>query len=113
MDLGITILDVQSQKAGDTEPISIVKDGEVSYNKIDGQIKPMWIAALTVSDVEEFLCKKMDISLAYKDSTTTTLTPFTDCKLIGTDFSSLTLRHSVSGSNQVDLKRNSIITHSV
>ena len=85
----------------------------MSYNRIDGQIKPLWIAALTVADVEEFLCGKMDISLAYKDSTTTSLTPFTDCKLIGSNFSSLTLRHSVSGSNQVDLKRNSIITHSI
>lgn len=55
----------------------------------------------------------MDISLSYKDATTTSLTPFTDCKLTGTDFTKLTLRHSISGSNQVAMKRNSIITHSI
>lgn len=51
MDLGGTVLDVQSQKAGDSSPTSIVKDGEVTFNKVDGKTKPDWIAALTVAEV--------------------------------------------------------------
>ena len=113
MDLGAPVLDVQSQKAGDSSPVSIVKDGEVTFNKVDGKTKPDWIAALTVAEVEEFLCKNMAINLAYKDASATTTAPFSGCKLIGSDFSELTLQHSISESSSVILKRNSIITQTI
>lgn len=59
----------------------------MTYNKIDGKNKPDWIDFLTVDEVKKFLCEKMDVNLAYKDASTTTLTPFAACNVHGSDFS--------------------------
>jgi hypothetical protein len=55
----------------------------------------------------------MVVTLAYKETSTESLTPFRSCKLIGSDFSSLTLHHSLIDASIVNLKRNSVITHTI
>lgn len=68
---------------------------------------------LTDDDVKTYLCKNMVVTLAYKETSTESLTPFTGCKIIGSDFTSFTLHHSLIEASKVNLKRNSVITHTI
>ena len=113
MDLGYPVLDASTQKAGDEKSEPIIADGKVLYGKIDGMTYDEYIAQITIADVKTFLCKNMVVTLAYKETSTESLTPLTSCKLIGSDFTELTLHHSLVDSSTVNLKRNSVITHTI
>lgn len=91
MDLGAPILDVELQTAGDITPETIVKDGQVTYQKIDGLTKSEWIAKIELSDAKDFLCKHMLVKLAFKSLSSQAQASFSDCKLHGSDFDSITL----------------------
>jgi hypothetical protein len=114
VDLGYPVLDVSTQKAGDLKPESVISDGKVVANeRIGGLTKEEFIDQLKIADVETFLCKNMVITLAYREISTEDLTPFTGCKLIGSDFTEFTLHQSLVDTSKVSLKRNSVTTHTI
>lgn len=87
MELGAPILDVLTQKVGDSGRARIILAGGAvgeykKYIQKNGLTQDEYISQLNITDYEKYLCDNMEVTLAYKETNNESMTPFKGCKLL-------------------------------